>query len=245
MDYKKELFYREFVQREDNFLRAPYNPEIEFYATIKAGDIKKLKELLKEELTDKPGLGRLSNNPLQNLKYHFVVTTALCARYCIQGGMDISTAYSLSDFYIQKADSCKKMSEITALHPVMCMDYATRMKDLRKNAICSRPIVECVKYIYDNLHSRITVDELADHVGLNQSYLSRLFKKEVGATISEYIRKQKIETAKNMLIFSEYKPADIASTLAFPSQSYFTEIFKKQTGYTPTEYRKQFFQSAL
>ena len=74
MDFDKELFYKEFVQREDDFLRAPYNPEIEFYSCIKSGDVERVRELCKDTLKDKPGLGRLSNDPLQNLKYHFVIT---------------------------------------------------------------------------------------------------------------------------------------------------------------------------
>ena len=242
MDLKREQFYRDFVTREENFLRAPYNPEIEFYNTIKNGDINRIKELLEEPLMDKPGLGRLSDNPLQNLKYHFVVTTALAARYCIEGGMDVSEAYGLSDFYIEKADRCAHQQEITELHPVMCMDYTRRMKNLRKNSVCSKPVAETIDYIFDHLHTRITVEELAEKVDLNPAYLSRLFKKEVGVSISEYIREKKIETAKNMLIYSEYTPGEIAMVLAFPSQSYFTEIFKKNTGITPAKYRKQFFR---
>lgn len=245
MNFQQELFYREFVQRENEFIRAPYNPEIEFYSTIKAGDVERVKELCKVSFLDKPGLGVLSDNPLQNIKYHFVVTTALVARYCIEGGMDLSAAYSLSDFYIQKADHCKNTAEISALHPIMCIDYAKKMRNLRKKSICSKQIAQCIDYIYDNLHARITVEELATHVKLNPSYLSRLFKKEIGTSISEYIRRQKLETAKNMLVYSDYRPAQIASILAFPSQSYFTEIFHKYTGLTPMDYRKQNFRNTL
>ena len=66
--------------------------------------MKKTEELCKDTFTDKKGLGVLSKNNMQNLKYHFVITIALIARYCIDGGMDVSTSYALSDFYIQKAD---------------------------------------------------------------------------------------------------------------------------------------------
>ncbi|SNU04979.1 AraC-type DNA-binding protein [Lachnospiraceae bacterium] len=245
MDFNKEFFYKEFVQRENEFIRAPYNPEIEFYSTIKAGNVDKVRELCNDPLVDKPGLGKLSEDPLQNLKFHFVITTALVARYCIEGGMDLSDAYGLSDYFIQKADKCKKTSDISKLHPEMCIEYAKRMRSLRKHSICSVQIAQCIDYIYDHLHARITVDDLAEHVHLNQSYLSRLFKKEVGTSISEYIRRQKLETAKNMLVYSDYRPAEIASILAFPSQSYFTEIFHKYTGLTPKEYRKQHFQESV
>ncbi len=245
MSIAKELYYKEFVRRENEILRAPYNPELEFYTAIKSGDITKVRELCEERLIDKKGLGVLSDNYLQHIKYHFVITTAVTARYCIEGGMELSTAYTLSDFYIQKADRCKNAKDISDLHPVMCEDYAKRMKALRKKKICSKHVADCIDYIYDNLHKRITIDMLSDHVQLNPSYLSRLFKKEVGTPISTYIQSKKIETAKNMLIYSEHSLSEIASTLAFPSQSYFTEIFKKHTGVTPTEYKNHYFRNTF
>lgn len=243
MSIQKELFYREFVQSEDSFYRLPYNRELEFYYAIRSGDLPKVKELCQERLIDKKGLGILSSKPLQNLKYHFVVTTALVARYCIYGGMDLSTAYSLSDFYIHKADTCTTLKEVSDLHPVMCEDYTKRMKALGKQRACSTHIANCLDYIYDHLHTRITIEQLAKHVNLNPSYLSRLFKKEVGTSVSNYVREKKIETARNMLVYSEYSLSEIASILAFPSQSYFAEIFRKSTGFTPSAYRALSFRN--
>lgn len=243
MNIKKELFYREFIQRENNILRAPYNPELEFYSIIKSGNIAKIRSLCQERLLDKPGLGTLSEDSLQNMKYHFVITTALVARYCIEGGMELSTAYGLSDFYIQKADQCRTPEEVSDLHPVMCEDYTKRMKNLRKQKICSKHIADCVDYIYEHLHTRITINDLSEYVNLNPSYLSRLFKKETGTAVSAYIQNKKIETAQNMLVYSDYTLSQISSILAFPSQSYFTEIFHKRTGMTPTKYRALYFRS--
>jgi AraC family transcriptional regulator len=237
MDINRELFYREFVQRESNILRAPYNPEVEFYSVIKTGDVKKTQDLCSQSLLDKPGLGTLSDDPLQNLKYHFVITAALVARYCINGGMGVSMAFGLSDFYILKADRCKTPRDLAELHKIMCLDYAKRMRNLRKEKICSKHVANCIDYIHDHLHTRITASFLAEYTGLNPSYLSRLFKKETGMSISEYIRFKKIDTARNMLVYSDYSPSVISSILAFPSQSYFTEIFRKYTGTTPLKYR--------
>lgn len=243
MNLKKEQLYKEFVQRENDLLRAPYNPELEFYSCIKEGNIEKIKQLCAEPLDEKKGLGKLCDNSLQNLKYHFVVTAALSARYCIEGGLEMTKAYSVSDFYIQKVDASKSEKEIADLHYIMCLDYTVRMKNLRKAKICSQPIAKCIDYICDSLHTRITVEKLAKHTGLNPTYLSRLFKKETGQTISGYIQDKKIETACNMLIYSEYTPADISTILAFPSQSYFTEVFRKKTGLTPKKYQILHFRS--
>mgnify|MGYP003298296856 CR=1 FL=1 len=162
-DINKDLFYKEFVEREDIILRHPYEMEQEFFFAIKSGDVEKVKELCSENLTQKTGLGTLSKNKLQNLKYHFVVSTALVARYCIEGGLEVSEAYSVSDFYIQKADQMTKTEDIDSLHPKMCIDYAKRMKSLRKEKVCSLHIANCLDYIYDNLHTRMTIDEIALH----------------------------------------------------------------------------------
>lgn len=234
---KKEYAYKEFLRKEENILRAPYNPEIEFYSVIRSGDTKKVRQFCQEPFIHKEGLGKLSENPLRNIRYHFVITIALIARYCIDGGLDVSTSYGLSDFYIQKADTCTTPEEINELHFTAVMDYTTRMKQLRKEKICSQQVAKCIDYIHDNLHTRITVDTLANYVNLNPSYLSRLFKKETGCSISEYIRNLKIDAAKNMLIYSEFSPSEIASILAFSDQSHFTEAFRKYTGVTPRKFQ--------
>lgn len=243
MNLQKEKFYKDFVLRESDIYRAPYNPELEFYSEIKNGNVEKVRELCREALIDKPGLGVLSLNSAQNMKYHFSITTAMVARYCIEGGMDLADAYSLSDFYIQKADLCKTAKEVSDLHPIMCEDYAVRMKKMRKKKVCSLAIANCLDYIYDHLHTRITIESLAEHVHLNTSYLSRLFKKEMGVSVSEYIQDKKIETSKNMLIYSDYNIAQIASILAFPSQSYYTKVFHEKTDMTPSHYRTLYFRN--
>lgn len=243
MEYRKELAYREFLQRENNIFRAPYHPELEFYAVIQSGDVNKTKEMCQESLLEKQGLGTLSQNPVNNIRYHFIITAALIARYCIEGGMELSVGYALSDYYIQKADLCVRQEQIAKLHTTMCLDYAKRMKNLQKQRICSRPVVKCMDYIYENLHTRITMETLAGLAGLNPSYLSRLFKKETGMTVSGYISEKKIDTAQNMLLYSEYSPAEIAAILAYPSQSYFSAAFKKSKGLTPTQYRRKYFRA--
>lgn len=242
MNTEKELSYKEFVMRENNEFHAPINPEFNFYSAVKNGEVNTVLKLCKTELANKSGLGNLSEDPLQSIKYHFVITAALIARYCIEGGMEHETAYSLSDLYIMKADVCTSMKEISALHTRLCLDYTQRMKNLNKHQIISKHIVKCVDYIYDNLHTRIRISDLAAYTGLNESYLSRLFKEEMGVSTTEYIQMRKIETAKNMLKYSDYQPSQIATILCFPNQSYFIHVFKKRVGQTPKQYQNTYFQ---
>jgi AraC family transcriptional regulator len=246
MDINNELSYVEFIQRENNLVHAPYGEELSFYEAVKSGNLEMITKFCKSNnLADKKGFGKLSNDPIRNIRYHFIITVSLIARYCIEGGMNHQVAYSLSDFYIQKADIYKSIKLISELHETMVIDYTKKMKQLKKNKICSKPISRSIDYIYNNLHTRITLRNLADYVNLNSSYLSKLFKMEVGIPISKYIIMKKIETAQNMLKYSNYTASEIASILAFPTQSYFTEVFKKMVGMTPKKYCNRYFREFL
>ena len=89
---------------------------------------------------------------------------------------------------------------------------------------------------------KITLQALAEEVHLSPSHLSKLFHREMGLTISDYIRKKRVEAAGNMLKFSDYSCAEIANYLCFSSESHFIQIFKKEMGKTPKQYRELFFR---
>ena len=97
----------------------------------------------------------------------------------------------------------------------------------------------CIDYIQEHLDERIRMEDLCRLTSLSSAYLSRLFKKETGVAVSRYILLKKIDTARNMLLYSEYPIIRISDTLAFPSQSYFTHVFSKECGITPGEVRKR------
>ena len=236
---RKKISYQEFLHREYGFFRAPLAPEMDFYETIRSGNLRKIRTLLSEPFHEKQGLGILSNNPLQNLKYHLTITVALVARFCISGGLSQAEAYSLSDYYIRLCDEASTAEEIDELHNEMCLHYTKQMQTLQRSAITSKAVSTAISYIYEHLHTRITLETLASVTNLSAPYFSRLFKKETGSSVSEYILGKKLETAKSMLASSSYSIAEISASLAFPSQSYFTNVLKKDCGLTPKEYRNQ------
>jgi len=239
----KKMVYTQFLQRENFTHHHRYDEEMLQYDYIKDGDVRGIElavSLFSSDLT-----GKLSDDPLRNTQYLFICSMTLVTRFAIEGGMEPEAAYTASDLYIQNADKCKNIADVTSLHREMVTWFTTQMSNLKKQDIYSKPIIHCLDYIYDHLHSIIRVDELADAVGLNPSYLSTLFKKEVGTSVSEYIRLKRVEACKNMLKYSDYSLTEISEYLAFSSYSHFVFIFRRYTQYTPGEFRKRFFRKTV
>ena len=235
----KEISIVKYLPREPESVHAPYMPEMDFYTAVKTGNVRKVKQLCEEPFHTKKGLGVLSQNALQNMKYHFVISAALIARMCIEGGMPLSESYGMSDYYIRKVDTVKSITKLSELHDEMSMAYTTRMRKISSDKVFSRPVASCIDYILEHLDTRIKMRDLCALTGLSSSYLSRIFKEETGVTVTAYILDKKLETARNMLDYSEYPISWITSTLAFPSQSYFCKVFREAYGTPPARYRKE------
>lgn len=233
-----------YMQREENIVHAPYEKELRFYEKVKQGQVEEVDQWMKDHpIGAGEGFGNLSDNPIRNIRYHVIVSIAMITRFSMEGGMDPETAYGLSDMYIRKADIISDIEQMRLMHRKMCKDFTQRMRRLKKETIYSKHIVQCIDYIHANIHQRITTGQLADHCNLHESYLSRLFKKETGVGISEYIRSRKIEAAQNMLKYSEYSFSEISHFLAFSSQSHFVKVFRESVGITPGEYRNQYYRT--
>lgn len=246
MGLNKELNKRLFMQREQQQAHVEYKEEFGFYNNVAEGDIETVKRLLADpndtHLYDSSEYGRLSRDSLRNMRYHFVVSVALITRLCVEKGLERELAYTLSDLYISKMDLSGSPAQILSLHNEMLMDFTRKMKALPKRQVYSMQIVRAIEYIYRHRNERLTVEHIAKELEINRSYLSVLFRKETGVSISGFIRREKIKAAANMLRFSDYSYADIAEYFGFASQSHFIQCFRREMDYTPAEYRKRFYR---
>lgn len=238
MGYQDEWLLLEAEDDIDEMEHRQPTEEYLFYQAVSVGDVEAVTKNCKQgRFLDEEGVGILSRNPLTNLKYHFVITTAMITRLCKQKGMELEQAFRMSDFYIQKLDDIHTVQGVKNLHDEMVLDYTEKMRKISRGDTNSRHINICKEYIYAHIKERITIEDLADELGVSASYLSRLFKKETGDSVSAYIREKKIEMAKNLLQYSDYSVIDIANRLSFSSQSHFIQQFRELVGMTPKKYR--------
>lgn len=98
-------------------------------------------------------------------------------------------------------------------------------------------IRKIAEYIGEHLQDHMTVKQLAEQFHLNASYLSVLFKKETGRTISDFVQEARMNKAKDLLRDPNVKIYEVAEQVGFQTAAYFTYLFKKVTGTTPQEYR--------
>jgi AraC-like DNA-binding protein len=233
-----------YHKREEQWSHVPYEKELLILNQVKSGDVEALKDTLKarEELFP-PHDEHLSENPLRQRKYELVAAVTMVSRWAVEGGLEVETAYSLADAYIQVGDNAKTQREIFSLHQTLPIDFAALVRDRKRNQTHSKPIIQCIDYIESNLHYPISLEDLAVHTSRSGAYLSVRFKQETGIALKDYIQRKRLEEAKRLLTHTELPVSDIAETLAFNSRSYFAVVFREHTGESPTQYRSRFFRT--
>lgn len=214
-----------------------YMEERKLLECVRKGDVE---AALRQNLELDTAMGRLSTKEWNHWKNLLIVAVTLCTRAAIEGGLPPAEAYMISDFYIQKSEKCMDISSLSALKNQAVRELTEKVRE--KNQVCpiSNHIERCKDYISKHYKEKIYLKDMAQVLGLSSTYLSRLFAKETGMCLQDYINRFKIERAANLLIYSEESISAIAEYVNFPNQSYFGKIFKKQKQMTPLEYRNRY-----
>ena len=111
-------------------------------------------------------------------------------------------------------------------------------RDKEEKAVHSSPVLRAKEYIEEYYTEDLTLQKVADEVGISSSYLSTLFTQELDCGFIDYLNKIRIEHACDYLKQHYFKAYEIAYKVGFRDEKYFSRVFKKQTGMTPSEYRK-------
>ena len=116
--------------------------------------------------------------------------------------------------------------------------FLERVEEYQQFGVSNDVISEVKKYIDEHIGEKISRSEIADYVFLNENYLSRLFHKEVGCSISKYILEKRLALSKKLLIQTKLSVSEIGERVGYDTTTYFVRIFKQETGKTPNEFRK-------
>lgn len=112
------------------------------------------------------------------------------------------------------------------------------IKDILDFESNNKHIIEIIKYINMNISEPISLSTISSHINLSKEYISYIFKKETGKTVTDYINERKLFIAKEMILGTNYALSYISERLGYENYSYFTKVFKKRFDISPKELRK-------
>ncbi|NLX76200.1 MAG: response regulator transcription factor [Clostridiaceae bacterium] len=130
----------------------------------------------------------------------------------------------------------KSLSELNGLLMDVSMSIASKINSYNTKSI-KLVLRNAIDFIHENYNKQITLNDVAEHVYVSTSYLSRMFKKELGKNFVDYLNGLRIEKAKELLMDPSYKTYEVAEIVGIPDAHYFSRLFKKYEGLSPTEYR--------
>lgn len=233
--HEKDLFFYHFQKSEYNKERTTYAYEKALMTAFADGDTDTLNELSNPNIIDH--IGQIACTPFKQLEYTAISGITIFSRAAIEGGANPDEVYNISDLYLQKVSTSTNESELHKILINIKMDLLNCVKFAKECKNRFQYIELCKGYVANNLYKRITLDDIADTIGINKCYLSHQFVKKEGKTLMRYIQEERIRAAQNMLKYSDQSLSVIASYLCFDSQSHFGSVFKKITGDTPSAYR--------
>ncbi|GGO06959.1 response regulator transcription factor [Saccharibacillus kuerlensis] len=137
---------------------------------------------------------------------------------------------------VEDALRVEKKQERTEMIEKVVDDRLVKANENSREA--REPIRDAIQYIDQNIQQEITQKEVADHVHLNPSYFSALFKEQTRMTFSEYVTRRKIQHAKQLLITTNLPIGEVAEESGYKTAKYFIKVFKEFEGITPSTYRK-------
>ena len=179
---------------------------------------------------------RRINDPIRSIKNYSIIMNTLLRKAAESGGVHPIYLDSVSSSYAIKIEQLATPSESFEMMKDMLGTYC---RLVRKHSISSySPIVQkAVTMINADLSANLTLSMIAEAHNISSGYLATVFKKEVGMTVSEYIREKRMNYAEHLLSTTHLQIQSIALHCGIMDVQYFSKIFKKHTGKTPKEFR--------
>lgn len=186
---------------------------------------------------------RSIKEPIGNVKVACLLIGSYCFRLLSTSqpfAPEMDESQSAVYKQIQESKSIQLLADILKRLIRSC-SKAMALNDRQPNYI----VIECQKYIREHYNQNLNLQIIADHIHINSSYLSRLYKKVTGESIIDVINKYRIEMAKKLLRNPASKVFEVAEAVGIETPAYFTHVFSKYTGMSPKEYKLNYSQTEL
>lgn len=213
----------------------PYDKEKKLTYAIMTGDADAARMYLNEILGH---IFFASASSLDAIKTRAMELTVVISRAAIDSGADANRIYQFNPEFIVKYFRSETVEEVCEALTAMLNSFT---EEVFKPAQVKHLeiITKVISYMTNNYMHKITLEDVAEHIYLSPSYLSKVFKEEMKMPFSTYLNNVRIEKSKVLLLSEQLSVSEVADLAGFYDQSYFNKVFKKSVGVTPKKYREQ------
>lgn len=227
------LFYHDL---SDSYKIAYYYPEKTetlIKNNIKSGNIQKIKEYLDEIYSNIK-----SNYSVSYEEVYSTYNRLLDASLSVLSDSGIQHSDIFGENYIVYKDLAKKET-LDEIHIFICKLFESVVSYISSIDKGDKNIEKAMDFIGKNFQRDLSVESIADYVGLNASYFSRVFKNVTGKTVLEFITLKRLESSKELLKETNLNIAQIAQKVGYNNVHSYMRFFKKYEGITPGDYRNK------
>lgn len=212
-----------------------YSYENELMDAVSKGQIHKA-DLLLSSFSSFSFEQRLSD-PVRNAKNYCIIMNTLLRKAAERGGVHPVYLDSASSTHACRIEQVNTLEDIAPLMSDMFRSYCRLVRHhSMKNY--SPPVQKIISVIDSDLTADLSLRVFSQKLNVSGSYLSTLFKKETGQTLSEYINNRRIKHAMHLLKTTRLQVQTIAQYCGIMDVQYFSKVFKRVVGVTPKEYRE-------
>jgi YesN/AraC family two-component response regulator len=228
------ISYEEILSEETKEYQYPVALEKQMMNSLKAGELEQLRELSAQFIAE-----------IHPFKYDEIILSLVQLLV-----MTIRTAKGMSSFDREDADleihTCQQqllrldtLGQIETWYFSLC-GRIVEIRDRGSLSKNTKTVEKMVDYIKDHYTDpNLSVDMLAQMIGLSASYVRKLFKEETGKSVAEHIAEHRFRKAQELLLNTEHPAKKIGEMVGFENTSYFYVLFKKHVGMTPDHYRRE------
>ncbi len=218
-----------------HLLEQRYSMENQLMQAVASGKLHKA-EMFFSNLSSEQFEKRL-DNPIRDMKNYAIILNTILRKAVENASVHPLHIHNISSQYAAKIELISSQSNFISLLKEMIRKYTLLVKNHSLKGY-SMHIRKVITNINQDLTENLTLKTQAEALNVNPSYLSTLFKKETGMTLTDYVNHKRIEHALLLLNSTDMQIQTISLYCGIPDVNYFTKVFKKIVGKTPKEYRE-------
>lgn len=215
-------------------LEQRYQYENSMIQAVAQGQVYKAEQLL-AALTP-AAMEKRTVDPVRNIKNYSIIMNTLLRKAAESGGVHPIYLDRQSNEFARRIEQLNTVAAVQVLMRDMFRDYS-RLVRTSATAHHSPAVQKAIACIDADLSGDLNLRILAEKQNLNASYLSSLFHREVGETVTQHITRKRLQLAQQLLNTTQLQIQTVAQYCGIPDVNYFTKLFKKHIGKTPREYR--------